>query len=111
MVNLMRIVARYPLSLASWNRFSHVLRKQAMAPALNSIMRSHNAQFLPILWRTNFKPDEDESKKRAEEGLDNSFSLADITLKQHIPYVIFPGNDGVLTQDSIEWFGSSQTRF
>ncbi|KIM30120.1 hypothetical protein M408DRAFT_328513 [Serendipita vermifera MAFF 305830] len=71
MVNLMRIVAR----------------KQAMSPALNSIMRSNNVQFLPILWRTNFKPDEKETKRRAEEGLDNSFSLADITLKQHIPMV------------------------
>jgi hypothetical protein len=58
-----------------------------MSPALNSIMRSHNVQFLPIQWRTNFKLDENESKKRAEEGLDNSFSLADITLKKHIPCV------------------------
>jgi len=59
-----------------------------MSPALNSIMRSHNVQFLPIQWRTNFKMDEDESRKRAEEGLDNSFSLADITLKKHIPWVL-----------------------
>ena len=58
-----------------------------MAPALSSIMRSNNVQFLPIQWRTNFKLDDEESRKRAEEGLDNSFSLADITLKKHIPYV------------------------
>ncbi|KAG8812689.1 hypothetical protein FRC19_002992 [Serendipita sp. 401] len=71
MVNLMRIIAR----------------KQAMSPALNSIMRSHNVQFLPVQWRTNLKLDEDESRRRAEDGLDNRFSLADITLKKHIPMI------------------------
>ncbi|PVF99520.1 hypothetical protein CPB86DRAFT_825001 [Serendipita vermifera] len=71
MVNLMRIVAR----------------KQAMSPALQSIMRSHNVQFLPIQWRTNLRLDEDESKRRAEDGLDNRFSLEDITLKKHIPMI------------------------
>ncbi|KAG8813486.1 hypothetical protein FRC17_001553 [Serendipita sp. 399] len=71
MVNLMRIIAR----------------KQAMSPALNSIMRSNNVQFLPIQWRTTLKLDEDESRRRAEDGLDNRFSLADITLKKHIPMI------------------------
>jgi len=48
-------------------------------------MRSNNVQFLPIQWRTNLKLDEDEKKRRAEDGLDNRFNLADITLKKHIP--------------------------
>ncbi|CCA71004.1 related to phosphatidic acid-preferring phospholipase A1 [Serendipita indica DSM 11827] len=77
MVNLMRMVAR----------------KQAMSPALNSIMRSHNVQFLPIQWRANLKLDDQESRRRAEDGLDNRFSLADVTLKQHVPMVREMMND------------------
>ena len=50
-------------------------------------MRSHNVQFLPVQWRTTLKLDEDEARKRKMDGLDNSFSLADITLKKHIPWV------------------------
>jgi hypothetical protein len=72
-----------------------------MTPALNSIMRSHNVQFLPIQWRTNFKLDENESRKRAEEGLDNSFSLADITLQKHIPCVASSHGTDFLTHLAI----------
>jgi hypothetical protein len=71
-----------------FSRFLHVcitVRKQALSPALASIMRSHNVQFLPVQWRTTLRLDEDEARKRKMDGLDNSFSLADITLKKHIP--------------------------
>ena len=62
-------------------------RKQSLSPALASIMRSHNVQFLPVQWRTTLRRDEDDARKRKMDGLDNSFSLADITLKKHIPWV------------------------
>jgi hypothetical protein len=64
-----------------------LFRKQAMSPALSSIMRSGNVQFLPVQWRNDFKPDldDEETKQREEDGLDNRFKLADITLQKHIP--------------------------
>ena len=68
-----------------------------MSPALNSIMRSHNVQFLPIQWRANLKLDDQESRRRAEDGLDNRFSLADVTLKQHVPLVSFDREIPLLT--------------
>jgi len=48
-------------------------------------MRSNNVQFLPVQWKTTLRLDEDEARKRKMDGLDNSFSLSDITLKKYIP--------------------------
>ncbi|KAF8755259.1 DDHD protein [Rhizoctonia solani] len=62
-------------------------RKQSQSPALSSIMRNRRAQFLPIPWRASMKLELDEERRREQEGLDNHFTLADITPKKSIPYV------------------------
>ncbi|QRW20358.1 phospholipase [Rhizoctonia solani] len=61
--------------------------KQSQSPALSSIMRNRRAQFLPIPWRASMKLELDEERRREQEGLDNHFTLADITPKKSIPYV------------------------
>ncbi|EJU03322.1 hypothetical protein DACRYDRAFT_99599 [Dacryopinax primogenitus] len=81
---------------ASWEAFNFVYavniirgvaRKQALSPALSSVLRSHRVQFLPILWRANIQIDEAEEEARKKDGLDNAFTVEDITIKGSIPYV------------------------
>ncbi|CAE6504476.1 unnamed protein product [Rhizoctonia solani] len=69
------------------NLFRDIARKQSQSPALASIMRNRRAQFLPIPWRASMKLEMDEEEKKAKQGLDNHFTLADITPKKSIPYV------------------------
>ncbi|CAE6351628.1 unnamed protein product [Rhizoctonia solani] len=69
------------------NLFRDITRKQSQSPALSSIMRNRRAQFLPIPWRASMKLEIDEERRREREGLDNHFTLADITPKKSIPYV------------------------
>ena len=57
-----------------------------MTPALASIMRSKRVQFLPVQWRTGMKYDLD--RKGPRDGLDNHFTLSDITPKGTIPSVL-----------------------
>ncbi|CEL58527.1 putative phospholipase C1020,13c OS=Schizosaccharomyces pombe (strain 972 / ATCC 24843) GN=SPCC1020.13c PE=3 SV=1 [Rhizoctonia solani AG-1 IB] len=69
------------------NLFRDIARKQSQSPALSSIMRNRRAQFIPIPWRASMKLEIDEERRREQEGLDNHFTLADITPKKSIPYV------------------------
>jgi len=50
-------------------------------------LRSHRVQFLPIQWRASLKIDEEEEDERKKDGLDNAFSVEDITVKGSIQYV------------------------
>ncbi|TDL17868.1 hypothetical protein BD410DRAFT_753898 [Rickenella mellea] len=69
------------------NLFRQVARKQSMSPALSSVMRNRRVQFLPVHWRMNLKPGTEEAKKREDDGLDNEFTLQDITIKNYVPFV------------------------
>lgn len=69
------------------NLFRDIARKQSQTPALSSIMRNRRAQFLPVPWRASMKLELDEERRREQEGLDNHFTLSDITPKKSIPYV------------------------
>ncbi|CAE6432318.1 unnamed protein product [Rhizoctonia solani] len=69
------------------NLFRDIARKQSQSPALSSIMRNRRAQFIPIPWRASMKLEIDEEERRAKQGLDNHFTLSDITPKKSIPYV------------------------
>ncbi|EJD50770.1 hypothetical protein AURDEDRAFT_182151 [Auricularia subglabra TFB-10046 SS5] len=78
------------------NLFRQVARKQSAMPALSTIMRSRRVQFLPLMWRTGFGLSVDEMRTREEEGLDNRFTLEDITLKGSIPFVRELANNVIL---------------
>ncbi|THH10470.1 hypothetical protein EW145_g1291 [Phellinidium pouzarii] len=69
------------------NLFRQIARKQSTTPALSSVMRNRRVQFLPVQWRTNLKLGVDEERRRHELGLDNEFTLNDITIKNTVPYV------------------------
>lgn len=64
-----------------------ISRKEAAEPALSSIMRSKRVQFLPVQWRSSLKTQLDEERVKRDDGLDNVFTMADITQKGSIPYV------------------------
>ncbi|KAF8334747.1 DDHD domain-containing protein [Cantharellus anzutake] len=76
------------------NMFRNVARKQSVSPALASIVRSKRVQFLPVQWRASMKYDLD--KKGSKDGLDNEFTLSEITPKGSIPFIRELTN-GVLT--------------
>ncbi|KAH8114537.1 DDHD domain-containing protein [Phellopilus nigrolimitatus] len=69
------------------NLFRQIARTQSTTPALASIMRDRRAQFLPVQWRTSFNLGDDEERRRGDAGLDNEFTLNDITIKNTVPYV------------------------
>ncbi|KAG9084852.1 hypothetical protein FRC06_003867 [Ceratobasidium sp. 370] len=69
------------------NLFRDIARKQSQFPALASIMRSRRAQFIPVPWRASMKLALDHEVERERDGLDNRFTLSDITPKKSIPYV------------------------
>ncbi|KAL5632399.1 hypothetical protein ACGC1H_005381 [Rhizoctonia solani] len=69
------------------NLFRDIARKQSQSPVLSSILRNRRAQFIPIPWRASMKLELDEEERRAKQGLDNHFTLSDITPKKSIPYV------------------------
>ncbi|KAF8575448.1 hypothetical protein K439DRAFT_1641371 [Ramaria rubella] len=66
------------------NLFRQIAKKQAGLPALASILREKQVQFLPIQWRTSFKLGEDQRREREKDGLDNTFDISDITPKNSI---------------------------
>ncbi|GJJ15605.1 hypothetical protein Clacol_009883 [Clathrus columnatus] len=66
------------------NLFRQIARKQSALPSLASILREKQVQFLPVEWRARLKLGEDEQREREREGLDNSFTVADITPKKSI---------------------------
>lgn len=47
-----------------------------MLPALASILRDKQVQFLPVQWRTSMNLGEEEQRERERDGLDNSFSIS-----------------------------------
>ncbi|KAG8905484.1 hypothetical protein FRB99_008880 [Tulasnella sp. 403] len=67
------------------NMLREVARVQAQTPAISSIMRDRRVQFLPVQWRASLKLDMDKELLKQREGLDNHFTLDDITLKNTIP--------------------------
>ncbi|KAG8931603.1 hypothetical protein FRC02_002478 [Tulasnella sp. 418] len=69
------------------NMFRDVARKQSQSPAISSMMKDSRIQFLPVQWRASLKLDVGEELAKAREGLDNRFTLADITLKNTIPFI------------------------
>ncbi|KAL5520107.1 hypothetical protein ACEPAG_1767 [Sanghuangporus baumii] len=69
------------------NLFRQIARKQSTTPALASIMRGRRLQFLPVQWRLSFQLTAAEERQRESEGLDNAFTLDDITIKNTVPYV------------------------
>ncbi|KAG9077843.1 hypothetical protein FS749_010212, partial [Ceratobasidium sp. UAMH 11750] len=69
------------------NLFRDIARKQSQSPALASIMRSRRAQFIPVPWRASMNLALDHELERERDGLDNRFTLSDITPKKSIPFV------------------------
>ncbi|KAL5524599.1 hypothetical protein ACEPAF_9739 [Sanghuangporus sanghuang] len=69
------------------NLFRQIARKQSTTPTLASIMRGRRLQFLPVQWRLSFHLTAAEESRREAEGLDNVFTLNDITIKNTVPYV------------------------
>ncbi|KAL7410393.1 DDHD domain-containing protein [Mrakia frigida] len=64
-------------------------QKQALSPALASIMRDRQVQFLPIQWRASLKlvHNAAEAQEDLDHDLHNEFTLDDVTLKNNIQYV------------------------
>ncbi|KAI5122806.1 hypothetical protein M0805_000148 [Coniferiporia weirii] len=69
------------------NLFRRIAKKQSTSPALSSVIRNRRVQFLPVQWRTNLRLGIAEEKRREDVGLDNEFTLNDITVKNTVPYV------------------------
>ncbi|KAH7099022.1 DDHD domain-containing protein [Auriculariales sp. MPI-PUGE-AT-0066] len=86
------------------NLFRQVARKQSALPELSEIMRSRRIQFLPLQWRASFGLSMEEAQARDEEGLDNRFSLTDITLTESIPFIRELANNVLL---DVPYFMSS----
>lgn len=80
------------LSLSVTTITHHPLfRKQAALPALASILRNKQVQFLPVQWRASLNIGEEEQRERERDGLDNTFSISGISY--------FPGSSHHLTAD------------
>ncbi|KAF8516819.1 DDHD domain-containing protein, partial [Hysterangium stoloniferum] len=69
------------------NLFRQIAKKQSGLPALASILREKQVQFLPVQWRAPLKLGDEEERNRQREGLDNSFTISDITPKKSIPAI------------------------
>jgi hypothetical protein len=67
-------------------------------------MRNRRIQFLPLQWRASFGLGIEEAQARDKEGLDNRFSLSDITLKESIPFIRELANNVLL---DVPYFMSS----
>ncbi|KAF8508209.1 DDHD domain-containing protein [Gautieria morchelliformis] len=61
------------------NNFRQLAKKQATLPALASILREKQVQFLPVQWRTSLNIGEEEQRERERDGLGNTFSIAGTT--------------------------------
>ncbi|OCF44923.1 phospholipase [Kwoniella heveanensis CBS 569] len=69
------------------NQLRQVLRKQSNNPALASIIRDRRCQILPVQWRTSLNLGDEKTEEDREHGMDNRFTIADITINKSIPYV------------------------
>ncbi|WVR09185.1 hypothetical protein IAU60_006247 [Kwoniella sp. DSM 27419] len=69
------------------NQLRSVLRKQSSNPALASIIRDRRCQILPVQWRTSLNLDDQKTEEDRKHGMDNTFTIADITMNKSIPYV------------------------
>ncbi|WWC91359.1 uncharacterized protein L201_006302 [Kwoniella dendrophila CBS 6074] len=69
------------------NQLRQVLRKQSANPALASIIRDRRCQILPVQWRTSIDLDDEKTEEDKEHGMDNRFTISDITMNKSIPYV------------------------
>ena len=69
------------------NQFRQVLRNQASNPAIASIVRDRRCQVLPVQWRASIDLDSEQSQEDKVHGMDNRFTLADITINKSIPMV------------------------
>lgn len=61
--------------------------KQSNDPALASIIRDRRVQVLPVQWRASLDLDETKSQEDRDHGMDNRFTMADITINKSIPVV------------------------
>jgi len=62
-------------------------RKQSADPALGSIMRDRRCQILPVQWRASLDLADAKSQEDKDHGMDNRFTMADITINKSIPVV------------------------
>jgi hypothetical protein len=69
------------------NKLRQVMRKQCSNPALASIVRDRRIQLLPVQWRASLHLDQAKTKEDREHGMDNRFTVADITINKSIPYI------------------------
>ncbi|WWC73239.1 uncharacterized protein I206_107205 [Kwoniella pini CBS 10737] len=69
------------------NQLRQVLRKQSANPALASIIRDRRCQILPVQWRTSIDLNDEKTEEDKSHGMDNRFTIADITMHKSIPYV------------------------
>ncbi|WVO15288.1 hypothetical protein L204_102944 [Cryptococcus depauperatus] len=69
------------------NQLRQTLRKQSSNPALASIMRGRRCQILPVQWRASLDLNDQKTAEDAQHGMDNQFTISDITINQSIPYV------------------------
>ncbi|ODO01590.1 hypothetical protein I350_06410 [Cryptococcus amylolentus CBS 6273] len=69
------------------NQLRQSLRKQSSNPALASIIRDRRCQVLPVQWRASLDLDDQKTAEDAAHGMDNRFTIADITINRSIPYV------------------------
>ncbi|KAK4686894.1 hypothetical protein P7C73_g3228, partial [Tremellales sp. Uapishka_1] len=69
------------------NMLRQVLQKQSANPALASIIRDRRCQVLPLQWRTSLVLDQETTEEDREHGMDNRFTMADITMSKSIPVV------------------------
>ncbi|WVQ93360.1 hypothetical protein IAU59_000428 [Kwoniella sp. CBS 9459] len=69
------------------NQLRQVLRKQSNNPALASIIRDRRCQILPVQWRTSLNLNDEKTEEDRDHGMDNRFTIADITINKSIPYV------------------------
>lgn len=58
------------------------MKTQSTNPALASIIRSRRTQVLPIQWRANLELEEENNEEAITHGMDNRFTMADITLSK-----------------------------
>jgi hypothetical protein len=58
------------------------LRNQYKNPALASIVRDRRIQVLPVQWRASLQLDQEDSQEDVEHGMDNRFTMADITINK-----------------------------
>ena len=71
----------------SGNEIRQGLRNQAANPAMAPIVRDRRCQVLPVQWRASLDLDSEPSQEDKVHGMDNRFTLKDITINKSIPIV------------------------